>query len=222
MMPLRRRPAPAFWDERERRYLFATKRTPAKKALHKLQYRRRSLADWFHGEVRDPSEPHLCAYCDARLIESSPETIDHFVPEHAVRELGLSWQNLYPSCAQCNSTFKGTKWSCRLLRPDVDLLPGSGEEGDLDAFLRHFYFDPLTGRLSPAPGADPITRARVRLTLGVFHLNHPSRCLARRERWKDLANAAKHPPDAARLDEMASQGPYRFVARFFMAARRPT
>jgi len=217
MMPLRRREAPGFWRDRERSYLLRED-VSCKYVLHQWRHKKRSLAEWFHAEVRAAAEPHLCAYCDARLAISSPETIDHFVPEHAVRELGLSWQNLYPACALCNSTFKGKKWSCRLLRPDVDLIPAAGES-ELDAFFRHFYFDPATGTLSPAPGADPITRARVRLTLGVFRLNTTARCNARRDRWRDLLNAAKHPCDDGRMEQLASQGPFRFVARLFLTTR---
>lgn len=124
--------------------------------------------------------------------ESSPETIDHFIPEHAAPKLGLWWSNLYPACSFCNNTAKRTKWSCHMLRPDVDLLPREGE-ADVEAFLRFFDFDPEDGRLSPAPDTDPVTRARVRLTIGIFHLNEPTRCLARRNRWRDLLNAESAP-----------------------------
>jgi hypothetical protein len=105
----------------------------------------------------------------------------------------------------------------------VDLLPSEGETSDAEAFLRWFSFDPMTGKIGPAPGADPVTKARARLTIGIFHLNKTERCLARRNCWRDLLNADRgRPPDEERIEEMARLGPYRFVAHYFMAAYRRT
>lgn len=224
MMPFRRRSAPSFWSEKESAYLAKRDRILGKDALSGWQHQNRKLARWFHDEVRSHDGPDVCVYCDAWLREATPETIDHFIPEHAEPELGLSWQNLYPACSMCNSGAKRTKWSCRALRPDVDLLPIEGETADAEAFLRWFSFDPMTGKIGPALGADPITKARARLTIGIFRLNETTRCLARRHRWQDLLNAAKHPQDDTRLEEMARLGPYRFVAHYFMTAymRQPS
>ncbi|HSN97353.1 MAG TPA: hypothetical protein VLS89_03610, partial [Candidatus Nanopelagicales bacterium] len=86
MTPLDRQPEPPFWAPREARYLEGSR--SAKQALHGLQHERRSLADWFHERVRPAGEAQLCAYCDGLLEETSPRTIDHFIPEHADRELG--------------------------------------------------------------------------------------------------------------------------------------
>jgi uncharacterized protein (TIGR02646 family) len=222
-MPFRRRPAPAFWIEKERSYLARRGALSAKRALHDWQHDNLTLAQWFHRTVRSPDEPRLCAYCDALLGESSPATMDHFLPEHALWALGLAWDNLFPACTQCNSGFKRTRWSCRLIRPDHDLLGRAAhEDSDLERVQRWFYFDPATGGLSPAPGADPVTKARVRLTIGVLGLNDTVRRNARRARWRDLLNTVKDPIDEERLAEMASQGPYRFVALFFLAARCAT
>jgi uncharacterized protein (TIGR02646 family) len=218
-MPFRRQPAPGFWLEKEQRYLAMRGGVSAKRALHDWQHDKLSLARWFHRTVRSADEPRLCAYCDAVLGEASPETMDHFLPEHAAPDLGLAWDNLFPACALCNSSFKRTRWSCRLLRPDRDLFRAEQGSSDLDEIRRWFYFDPVTGALGPAPGVDPVTRARVRLTLGVLRSNDAVRRTARRNRWRDLLNAAKLPVDEERLAEMANQGPYRFVALFFFAAR---
>jgi uncharacterized protein (TIGR02646 family) len=200
--PFDRQPAPPFWASRERRFLEGTR--AAKDALHTLQHERRSLAAWFHELVRPASDPRLCAYCDGPLAETSPQTIDHFIPEHADRTLGLAWTNLFPACACCNSTHKGKRWSCRLVRPDRDPVD------------RWILFDVETGRVLPAPEIDRRTRARVRLTLGVLGLNTVDRCKARRRLWKSLENAFKTPPDRDALREHAEHGPYRFVAALFM------
>lgn len=58
---------------------------------------------------------------------------------------------------------------------------------------------------------------RVRLTIRVLGLNERTRCNARKNRWQDLRNAAKHPLDEPRLEEMSLRGPYRFVAIYFLA-----
>ncbi|CDX20236.1 conserved hypothetical protein [Mesorhizobium plurifarium] len=63
-----------------------------KKALHKL----------FHGK---------CAYCETFYSASAPVDIEHFRPKGAVSEdknhpgywwLAMSWDNLLPSCIDCN------------------------------------------------------------------------------------------------------------------------
>ncbi|HVK66373.1 MAG TPA: HNH endonuclease [Polyangium sp.] len=215
MMAFRRRSAPAFWRDKERAYLFDRAGVSAKDALKGWQHKNKKLSRWFHEEVRPEGEPRLCAYCDARLRESSPETIDHFVPEHAVPEWGLSWQNLYPSCSLCNSGLKKAKWSCGLLRPDGDVA--SAEADDLHAFLRWFSFEPGSGRLAPARNLERAEQARVRLTIGMFGLNESTRCQARYDVWQTLLDVAKPPTNHARLDALVRRGPYRFVALLFMA-----
>jgi len=203
MNRLKRQPEPPFWAEREARFLGTN--LPAKRALHDWQKDRRSLAAWFHDLVRPASEPHLCAYCDGELGTTSSETIDHFIPEHAERALGLCWTNLFPSCQACNSKFKGTSWSCWLLRPDADPV-----EEWLDC-------DPEDGRLFPRPELDRRTKARVRLTIRVFGLNAAERRFARVKHLRML-RAILQSPDRAMIGEYASQGPYRLVARRLIEA----
>jgi len=200
--PFDRQSEPDFWAEKERRWLRGD--TSAKAALHGMQHQSRSLSAWFHEKVRPAREPRLCAYCDGPLKETSPETIDHFIPEHADRSLGLAWTNLFPACATCNSTFKGQKWSCRLVRPDREPVD------------RWFELDLETGRLVPALELDRVTRARVRLTIRVLGLNAEERCRARVWTWRSLVNAAKDPVDAMFLEHHASEGPYRVVAALFL------
>lgn len=218
MMPMRRQPEPAAWADKESSYLAKLDKLSGKAPLHSWQHEGKKLAHWFHAEVRASSEPSLCAYCDGPLGETSPQTIDHFLPEQDFPELGLSWHNLYPACSSCNTVHKRKQWSCYLLRPDSDLIFVDEAPSVLEVFAKWFDFEPSTGALSPAPGAPRATRARVRLTIRVLGLNERTRCNARKNRWQDLRNAVKHPADYPRLDEMVLLGPYRFVAVYFLAA----
>lgn len=215
MMAFRRRSAPAFWRDKERAYLFKRAGVSAKDALNGWQHDKKTLSRWFRDEVRPEGAPRNCAYCDTRLCESSPETIDHFVPEHAVPEWGLSWQNLYPACYQCNSGAKRTQWSCGLLRPDGDVA--GAESDNLQAFLRWFAFNPYSGKLGPARRLDRKAKARVRLTIRILGLNESTRCEARHDAWNLLDAVAQSPTNRALLDARVKKGPYRFVALLFMA-----
>lgn len=89
----------------------------------------------------------------------------------------MTWSNLYPSCNNCNSTYKGKRWSCRLVRPDVDPVEAM------------FDFEPETGRLAPAPELDSTNRARVRMTIMVYGLNTKERCAERLSILRHLENA---------------------------------
>ncbi len=202
-----RQPAPSFWAGKERQYL--DRITEASDALNKWAHDKKALARWFHECVRPVGEPSNCSYCDGELRLTSSETIDHFIPCHFDRSTGLHWPNLYPACQACNTKFKGTQWSCKLLRPDVDPVE------------QWIAFDPDDGKLSPAPERDRKTRARVRLTIRVFGLNEPSRCKARRQVWKNLRNAVNSVEgiDQETLDKYGTEGPYRLVARLFLATR---
>jgi uncharacterized protein (TIGR02646 family) len=200
-----RQAEPDFWGAYERRWLYET----TGKNVDPLTWRRktRTLAAWFHELARAGDEARGCAYCDGLLGAVSPATVDHFLPQAGCRQLALSWANLYPACVQCNSTFKGTRASCALVRPDVD---------PVEAW---FDFDEVTGRLEPSPEIDLRSRARVRLTIRVFGLNTTLRCVTRKQMLRDLSNALL----AGRLDHLEQKlktGPYRFVTRKFMQANQ--
>lgn len=210
MTPFRRRAAPGFWLEHEARWRAKGAAMRAGDALHGWRHERGSLAQAFHHAVRAEGEPLLCAYCDGELRATSPETIDHFIPESLARrlglfELGLSWANLYPACAECNSTHKRDRWSVLLLRPDADPVED------------YFAFDALTGALYPSPEAPRLARARVRRTLRLVGLNTEVRYQARLRLFRRLQRAAAL-GDRETLKEMAQGGPYRFIARWFSRA----
>src|SRR5262249_6288736 len=133
------------------------------------------------------------------------------LPYHAFPELTLSWWNLFPACDRCNSTYKRTRWSCRLVRPDTDPVEA------------YFDLDETTGRLRPRAGLDWATRVNVRLTIHVFRLNDSPRCAGRSRVLKEMQNAWKRDAatgarDHPTLEERAERGPYRFVARRFLEA----
>ncbi len=204
MNRLDRQTAPPFWADKERQYL--DRSIDAGEALCKWTKDTKTIATWFHEGVRPIGDPANCAYCDGSLGETSSETIDHFIPCHFDRTFGLAWTNLYPACQACNTDFKGSKWSCKLLRPDVDPVED------------WIAFDPDSGRLYPAPEFDRRTRARVRLTIAVFGLNDPIRCRSRRRVLKSIENATKT-VDQESLQAYAKEGPYRLVSRLFVASR---
>lgn len=199
MTPFRRQPEPPFWGDKERRWHALAPDWGARDPLNDWRYENRSLGAWFHELCREASEPRMCAYCDGSLTEQSRETIDHFLPEHEFRELALSWENLFPACDRCNSTYKKERWSCRLVKPDIDPV----EE--------LFDVDEQTGWLRPRAHLDWPTRVNVRLTIRVFRLNERHRCEGRRRVMREIRNAWKRDPTT--LEERVAKGPYRFVAQ---------
>jgi hypothetical protein len=150
-------------------------------------------------------------------MEQSRETIDHFLPRHrdAFPELALAWENLFPACDRCNSQYKKTRWSCRLVRPDTDPVEG------------YFDLDEATGQLHPVADLDWDTRVNVRLTICVFRLNDSHRCIGRLRvlnYLRTVSRAYQGEADAkdgeeVALAEFAAQGPYRFVARRFLKSK---
>jgi uncharacterized protein (TIGR02646 family) len=205
MRRFERQAPPDFWASRVERWLEVLAQPgvnapSAKDKLQQWQVKNRKLATWFHDEVRTAGEPRLCAYCDGTLNEQSPETIDHFVPEHTCPALGLTWSNLYPACTSCNSSYKRTRWSWHLVRPDLDPVE------------HWFDLDPESGKLRVAPEFEQraSVRRRVNRTIKLFNLNEPTRCKARRTVIRNVSNAYfSH--DREHVNDLRRDGPYRFV-----------
>ena len=211
MTPFRRQPEPAFWSSKEQQWLALSPSFGDRDPLNDWRHERATLGHWFRKLVRADDEPRLCAYCDGSLTEQSRETIDHFLPRREFPELTLAWQNLFPACDRCNSDYKKAQWSCRLVRPDA---------GAVDTY---FDLDETTGRLHPSAQLDWHLRVNVRLTIRVFRLNDPHRCEGRRRVLNEMRNAWKKDAstrerDATTLEQRATHGPYRFVARRFLDA----
>ncbi len=190
--------APPFWGAREAAWKASAPRTSGKEALRNREHERRSLASWFHELVRPSEEPRNCAYCDGCLMGTSPETIDHFVPEARDPELGLAWSNLYPACAAYNTTRKGERWDDGLLRPE-------------EFCAKHVVVDMETGELLPAEDLDPRTISRLTVTIELLGLNEKPRPGLRRRAFREVL-AAKRSGDFELSQAQVRQGPYRFIA----------
>jgi uncharacterized protein (TIGR02646 family) len=201
--PFIRGKEPEFWKSKEQKWLASEMSTEIDPLT--WEHQRRRLGHWFHELARGPNEPlDRYAYCEGPLGETSPATIDHCAPRSVFPELSLAWGNLLPACHTCNSQHKRDRWSCALLRPDID---------DVGRFLD---FDELTGELAPKPGLDRYEVARVRLSIRVYGLNTTARCRARLNCVTDLRNACKFPSDTLTIEERAKGGPHRFVAQRFL------
>ncbi|MCC4586427.1 hypothetical protein LL962_04770 [Xanthomonas sp. NCPPB 1067] len=80
----------------------SSKKGTFKFAVYKHEEVKKQLALLFHGK---------CAYCETFYPASAPVDIEHYRPKGAVSEdpkhpgywwLGMSWENLLPSCIDCN------------------------------------------------------------------------------------------------------------------------
>ena len=199
-----RNASPDFWREREDAWLESAPRTSGKDAFRNRKYERRTLADWFHELVRPDDHPRNCAYCDGPLGETSPPTIDHFIPEREAPTLGLSRENLYPACSSCNTTYKRDQWDVFLIRPEK-----------LDEKWIEVEYD---GELRPAPDLAPVAARYVRYTIEILGLNEPPRPRARARAWQTVVNASRA-GNHAFIEQLAAEGPYRLVVERFLASR---
>lgn len=113
-----------------------------------------------------------CAFCDEGLRTSSPDTIEHFRPKHAVAfpELAFAWGNLFPCCCQCNET-KGKRFEEGLLNPDAEDY----------WFDRYFLCNYDTGEIEVSPIAGKQDQERARITCELYGLNSPARMEARKQ-----------------------------------------
>ena len=135
-----------------------------------------------------------CTYCDTYPIGASGRReIDHFRPKsrEAFYLLVCAWENLFVACTACNCA-KGEQWDDALLQPDAPDF----------AFARYFYYEPITGELSPAPGASVEDQHRARRTIAICDLNDGDKVEARK--LAALAIRRAHP------DELDRFG-YRFL-----------
>lgn len=205
MRRFERAACPAFWSEREAAWLASAPRSSGKDAFRSRTFENRPLARWFHELVRASDPSRNCAYCDGPLGETTPPTIDHFIPEREAPELGLSWENLYPACGACNSVHKRDQWDVFLLRPEA-------------VEDQWFDVDPQDGQIRPAPDLDPITSRYVRYTIELLGLDTPERRRARRRAWHTVFNAW-NADNIADVETLRTEGPYRLVVERFLAAR---
>jgi uncharacterized protein (TIGR02646 family) len=206
--PFPRQERPTFWAEKERAWPEGLAVDPDAE-LRWPVHEHRSLAWWFHERVRPRREPRLCAYCDGELGVTSPPSIDHFVPVSRDRTLALAWENLYPTCTSCNTSYKRDRWVPEMVRPDVDPVAG-------------WFSLNWRGELSPNGALDASTCRRITRTIEVLGLNAKPRCVARRQVVTlalSLHEALRTGPPARRLStlkrlmKLLRGGPYRFAVR---------
>ncbi|UQI28495.1 endonuclease [Pseudomonas bijieensis] len=86
-------------------------------AVYKSDSVKKQLDELFHGK---------CAYCESFYASTAPVDVEHYRPKGAVHEdathpgywwLGMDWENLLPSCIDCNRKRKQSmpKLSAKLL-----------------------------------------------------------------------------------------------------------
>lgn len=102
---------------RFRQYFNAPDDQAPKFHVYKTDSVKSRLDDLFHGK---------CAYCESFYASTAPVDVEHYRPKGAVHEdpthpgywwLGMDWDNLLPSCIDCNRKRKQTmpKLSAKLL-----------------------------------------------------------------------------------------------------------
>lgn len=202
-----RQPPPPVWEDFEERWLAevalalttGAAMPVAKKLWHSWKRDKLKAHSWFLANVTPETRPETCVYCDGEF-DTSPVSIDHFVPESACPILGFHWWNLYPSCSMCNSGQKGARWSRLALRPDVDPV-----EEWLD-------IDPETGVILPAIEVvdDPRIIARIFVTVNLYGLNLAVRCKARLRVWKQMVRELPRMSVQEQV-ELIAESPYPFV-----------
>lgn len=178
MIPFVRPPAPELWLDKEQAWLdkcYVLDASDGRLSLRPSQldpfawrWAGRSLREHFAAAIFAAGDAH-CAYCDGLLGTTSDPQIDHFIPRTVAPFAALAWPNLFPACSRCNTVKKGQRWSCNLVRPD------------LDPVAEMFVAQPTQFgvKLAPNPCLCRRERARVRLTIRVFGLNDSRRMKAR-------------------------------------------
>ena len=100
-----------------------------------------------------------CAYCESFFAAVGPVDIEHYRPKGAVAEhpghggywwLAMAWDNLLPSCIDCNRKRKQAIPAATISLVDLyrfGLAPGSGQSGKKDSF-------PIAGVYAAKDGDD--------------------------------------------------------------------
>jgi uncharacterized protein (TIGR02646 family) len=182
-----------------------------------------ALADMFHGK---------CAYCETSYDASQPMDVEHWRPKAQVESvegstrpayywLAASWENLLPSCIDCNrrrkqidvltgrerlagkaDQFPVDTGTARATAPgqetgEVPLLLNPCDD-DPEAFLR------VTGAAVVKPAdADGLAARRARASIDVYALNRSGLVLARKEHLRRIKLRVGRIRTLARLLEQA-------------------
>jgi uncharacterized protein (TIGR02646 family) len=110
-----------------------------------------------------------CSFCDSfPLVSQIREMIEHFRPKSVYPRLAYQWENLFACCGRCQDA-KGDRFNESLLKPD-----------DIEyEFRRYFFFDKITGKIIPNPGAVSEDQTRAEVTIRLYKLNDFNRPEAR-------------------------------------------
>ena len=124
-----------------------------------------------------------CAFCDAWPMGRISPSVEHFRPKTQFPKMAYMWENLFPSCFNCQ-TFKGERFDENLLDPS---------HGEF-SFERYFWFDTQTGELNPLKSLTDDDRVKVETTIELYGLNKTTkdktldRCLDRLYEMSHLNN----------------------------------
>ncbi len=133
--------------------------------------------------LRNATKKH-CAFCDDKIQKG---TIEHFRPTSKYPLLAYVWQNLFPSCSECQE--KNNEFDKNLLKPDRE---------DYE-FFRYFIYNPFTGEILVSPKASTDDKIRAETCIKIYRLN-------RAELIEDRMDCYEYYKDVA--DE---KRPFRFI-----------
>ncbi len=133
--------------------------------------------------LRNATKKH-CAFCDDKIKKG---TIEHFRPSSDYPRLSYVWNNLFPSCSDCQE--KNNNFRKELLKPDKE---------DYE-FLRYFLYNSASGKIEVNPKANEKEQNRAKITIEIYKLNRPELIEDRMDCFENYKGVA------------ADKRPFRFV-----------
>jgi uncharacterized protein (TIGR02646 family) len=192
MMPIERLPAPDFltgnFEKWGLRYEQRRARNPAAKFFWPV-YQKTRINLLLLPDLMAMTAEH-CTFCDGFPIETTGDSIEHFIPVTKEPKLAYQWENLFYCCLKCQAS-KGEGYSEKLLRPDVDGY----------SFDHYFQYDTKTGKIIPNIDREHGDQQRAEKTIELYGLNQHGRPKARRRTLKMFV---------AGLHQL-TDFPYRFI-----------
>ena len=166
-----------------------------------------ALEQLFHGK---------CAYCETYYAGSQPGDVEHYRPKSVYWWLAASWENLLPSCIDCNrrrhqqEVGGGTALLGKADQfPIADESKRAGKEGD-ESHEQPLIFDPCRdrpegfllfgdgGEVKARDGISELDRKRVEASLEVYGLNRNGLASQRRDHTVDLGGKMSTVGNAAK------------------------
>ena len=131
-----------------------------------------------------------CSFCDGFPIETTGDSIEHFIPKTKAPKLAYQWENLFYCCLKCQGS-KQEQFDDKLLRPDI-----AGY-----SFVYYFQYDTKTGKIIPNADREESVQQRAAKTIELYGLNEYGRPRARK-RTLHMFVAGLH---------QLTDFPYRFI-----------